>query len=112
MEFLDYKISGDKLVITVDDREYFDEFIEYDLDGDTASYNSELLVYENEFQGNEFDWVSPEDIGALVSDGAPIFYAFEDGEYYWYPDYQIRSWLDVLNRDGEVEFALVPEYED
>lgn len=71
------------------------------------------IGYWTEYQlGNGWEFLRPEEIGALTD--APILAENvkrrEDGEYigvawvFWYPDYAIRNPVDVLLRDGSVEF--------
>jgi hypothetical protein len=67
---------------------------------------------------NGWEFIPPEDIGALTS--APILSdeAERDdhgnltklGQVYWFPDYAVRSELDELYENGEVFFPAAKEY--
>jgi hypothetical protein len=62
---------------------------------------------------NGWEWIRPEEIGALTS--APIFsddcgrdedgMLTQVGAVYWFPDYQIKSPVEELFRHGSVSFA-------
>ena len=80
-----------------------------------------LLFEETGWSGNgELYEVAPEDIGALTS--APIItdeLNIEDdgarkvlGEVWWYPNYMVSSWVEVLRETGEVIFTHAPAGKD
>jgi hypothetical protein len=54
---------------------------------------------------NGFEWVAPEDIGALTS--APILKY--DNKYWWYPNYAVRSPLEDIAETGKTVFTFAPE---
>jgi hypothetical protein len=85
------------------------------LDEDFSNINSDdalEMLLEDHFC-NGFEWVKPEDIGALTD--APIFSddalyddqgnLIECGHVWWYPDYQIFDPVAELFKNGEIVFT-------
>lgn len=79
---------------------------------DIASLVELLEAYQWRGNGNLYD-VFPDDVGALTD--APMLSNevdfCEDGEIivvgivWWYPDYAVSNWLDVLIKNGNVVFT-------
>jgi hypothetical protein len=73
-------------------------------------FHSDLILYElfEEFLANsEFEWCSPEDIGALTS--APILCIRDENgniiDAYGFMHYQVRSVQQDLMEDGKAVFT-------
>lgn len=100
---------GIKLVLEAGDAELItDNFSNNDIT---------MLSFICEMLGESYQPVAPEAIGALTS--APIFtdeLALADdgsvehvGNIWWYPNYQVSHFAEVLLRDKEVFFHAAPE---
>ena len=61
---------------------------------------SDLLEWQ---MCNGWEWVNPEDIGALTA--SPIIRS-PDGKVYWFPNYAVTCELEELLEHGEVQFNL------
>jgi hypothetical protein len=68
-------------------------------------------TFEDLVANNDFDWVSPEEIGALTD--APMFGEIDRNDQgdltkvhavYWFPDYMVKNPVEILKQDGKVVF--------
>lgn len=94
--------NGD-LQISVQDKSEQQEIADAVAGGDVSD-QSMIDAFEH-MTSNGFDWVAPEEIGALTS--APILRY--DNKVWWYPDYQVRSPMEDLAETGTTTFTLAPE---
>ena len=103
---ISWEIVNKNLVITITP-EYQKELAEH------PEISSDDLMYEvlEPLTSNGFEWVRPEEIAALTS--APIIGEVvrdDHGELtkihtlFWYPDYAVRSPVQVLAEKGTVTF--------
>jgi hypothetical protein len=102
MEFIRIK-KGLKITIDEVDKKFLSE-VASDNHNDLGTNKSEADFFEPYLANSEFEWVAPEDIGALTR--APILgVRGEDDEIieaYGYMDYQVLSMLEELNTHGEI----------
>jgi hypothetical protein len=80
--------------------------------GDSISTDSTLYDMLEDHLSNGWEWIRPEEIGALTS--APILsdessrdeqgLLTEVGAIYWFPNYQVLSPTEQLLKHGQVEF--------
>ena len=117
--------NGDmEIQLTPEGKEELEEFVDavrskdlYDV-GDTGivwkKYYISILadLFEDIFANRDYDWVYPEDIGALTD--FPMFgYAVERDDQgnltdvldvWWFPNYQVDDPLEQLLNDGKTVF--------
>ena len=99
----------------MNDKESFQEFLD-DIENLRLGEKDKFIEMMSEVGaiGNGWQIIPPEDIGALT-DAMIISNDFDinnNGKFtvnqaYWYPDYQIKSEIDVLKRKGKLEMIKV-----
>ena len=104
-----YDITSEGLVFTADAETRQEIQDLYNEGRDFAYIETEVFEYA---LCNGLSWIYPEDIGALTS--SPILSEGsynDDGSYeddapvYWYPNYQVSDYCQVLADTGKVTFT-------
>ena len=103
------KLPNKNLLILLNDKEELGEMLKTKKE----IFIADLLETAN-YIGNGWEELQPEDIGALTE--APII--AEDvsrnedtneieniGSIWWFPDYMIKDWIEILYNNGKVEFV-------
>ena len=102
MEFIRTE-KGLKIIIDEIDKKFLSEVAE-DNHNDIGTTKAEADFFEPYLCNSEWEWVAPEDIGALTS--APILGIRDENdeviEAYGYMDYQVLSMLEELDTHGEI----------
>ena len=104
------QISGKlRIILTPNGRQELQDRLD---NGDNIDTDSTLQDLLEDHLGNGWEWVQPEELGALTS--APILsedcrrddegWLIEVGAVYWFPNYQILSPVAELLRVGHVSF--------
>lgn len=111
---LDYKVSGKRLTIFIDDTDAWQEFMT-DIDGDDKFDRNAFLVTdeydaidEAGLIGNGLEYTDGEELAQLSQ--APVILVDEGA--FAYMDYQIRSWLTALYIHSKVEFDYFASYDE
>ena len=117
--YLTLEILPNKNLKLIATPEFYEDYEDYD--GDELNVMHDLL---EDIRGNSgFSWVDPETIGALTeapiitdemdySDetfdtyGTPVPYS--DANVWWYPNYMVSDFIQVLYDKGEVVFTHAP----
>jgi len=90
------------LVLVLKDKKFMDE-VSKDYPDDFGSDNVLYEFFEGFIANTEFEWIAPEEIGALTD--APILGVRDESETvieaYGYMDYAVRSLLEDLRDYGE-----------
>ena len=102
MEFIRIE-KGLKITIDEIDKKFLSEVAQNN-HNELCSNKAEADFFEPYLANSDFEWVAPEDIGALTS--APILgVRGEDDEIieaYGYMDYAVLSMLEELDTQGEI----------
>lgn len=95
--------KGLKITIDKTDKIFLSE-IKEDNDDELGSTKAEMEFFEDYLCNSEWEWIAPENIGALTS--APILGIKDENdeviEAYGYMDYQVYSMLEELETHGEI----------
>jgi len=106
MEFI-REPEGLKITIDDTDREFLQE-VSKDNHNQLCTEKAEQDFFAPFLENSEYEWIRPEDIGALTS--APILGITEENdngdnvcvEVFGYMDYQVYSMLEELDNHGEI----------
>jgi hypothetical protein len=114
MQYVEFKkVNGDlEITLTDEGRAEFDDILAEQEKHGSMQALCELLEYQ---LCNGWDWVRPEEIGALTN--APILSEEVDrddqgdlksvGRVYWFPDYMVTDEIEELQKTGKIVFKGV-----
>ena len=110
MKYTNFEILPEgnlKITLTKDGKTELVELKEKYGENDEAIL-TDLIEYQ---LGNGFHWVMPEDIGALtdsliisdaIIDGETTKDEMNDTKIWWFPNYQVQSYIDGIENEGVI----------